>query len=734
MASRRTQRKREHSLDTAVKPRKLPPRPPSICRACWKGPFAAQLGLLGQPIKREDGDIGTYLGDLDALGGYSYSVRWAVLESRAKGGCQWCQLLSTHVQSEFPELTSDTQLRIVVGMESLDDLPIEYTPDAAQILSIYVNAIELLTGPVYADADDPAAAHIVLRSPVLDVGSPRVLALARACVEECLIQHESCREFSDPNTSLPTRVLDCTDPGHPRLLITKGRRGTYVALSYVWGEDQPHRTTLANISSYTNSIDLATLPQTIRDAIHVTHALGISFLWIDSLCIIQDSDADKQQEITQMRRIYRDAHLTVVAASARKVSEGFLQDRPANPDICHDAFPQITFPFICPPRPSAPGELPDSEATTWEVGTVHVAPQFQTLQIRPLYDRAREPISARGWCMQEYFVSPRSLIFASHTLLVRCQTTTRCVGGAFHSLSGDARLPPVLFRAEPVARGTEGWLPVRQAWLDVVRDYTGRAISVPADKLVAFGAVAGMFERVLRTEYLAGLWRDTLLLDLLWSKGGSRSVQHPRPAAYRAPSWSWASVDGEVVVNGAPYAAREDAVAEVVECRVVLEDDRLPFERVVGGFLVLHAPFLQCVLYAIDDLEQDAINYRVLLQSLRGGGSEEPVGEEGGPLVLVDTGSLIFAYIDSADDAKRAMDGSTTMWAVPLFQQEKRLEGLIIVPANLATAPTRSMLEASPYADTTDIYSRLGFFGFDHDADLHTLGWDNLPLAEFVLV
>ncbi|KAH9849259.1 heterokaryon incompatibility protein-domain-containing protein [Lenzites betulinus] len=732
MASHRNQRRREDSLNTAVKPRTNPPRPPSICQACWKGPFATQLGLFSPLITREDGDIGTSLRDLDVLGGYSYSVRWAVLESRAKRGCQWCQFLSTHVQSEIPELASNTQLRVVVGMDSMN-LPNECTPDGAQILSVYVNGIELLMGPVYADADDPAAAHIVSRSPVLDVGSPRVLALAKARVEECLIQHECCREFSEADAPLPTRVLDCTDPSHPRLVTTKGKRGAYIALSYVWGEDQPHRTTLANISSYTNGINLASLPQTVRDAIHVTHALGISFLWIDSLCIIQDSDLDKQEEITQMRHIYRNAHLTVIAASARKVSEGFLQDRSATPEIWHDAHPHIIIPFLCPP---VPGEPSDREATACRVGTVHIAPEFLSSQTYPLYDRTREPISARGWCMQEYFVSPRALVFASHTLLLRCQTTTRCIGDAFHSLYRDTRLPPVLFRADhdpgpthahSMQPGAPEWLAVREAWMAIVPDYTARAIGVPADKLVAFGAVAEMFQRVLRTEYLAGLWRNTLLLDLSWSKGVSHIVQYPRPVAYRAPSWSWASVDGEVVVDAAVYAKYEDAVAEIVECVVVLENAQLPFERVAGGFLVLHAPILGCVWYPVDD--GDTINYRVLLQNARGArincgvGSDkdEQVDGEYNVSETVDTGNLIYAYVDSADDAEKAMDGP--MWAVPLFQQEKLWEGLIIVPAD-SNPPTKAILETSP----------AGYFTFDREIDLHALGWDDLPFVEIVLV
>ncbi|KAI0653356.1 heterokaryon incompatibility protein-domain-containing protein [Cubamyces menziesii] len=131
---------------------------------------------------------------------------------------------------------------------------------------------------------------------------------------------------------LPTRLIDCSDLECLRIIeASPDMRGTYIALSYVWGEDQPHRTTEMNLSSYKVKIDPAILPRTILDAIHVTRALGIYLLWIDSLCIVQDSEKDLHHELARMRDVYRHAYLTIDAASAAKVSEGFLQDWDLNP-------------------------------------------------------------------------------------------------------------------------------------------------------------------------------------------------------------------------------------------------------------------------------------------------------------------------------------------------------------------------------------------------------------------
>ncbi|EIW52272.1 uncharacterized protein TRAVEDRAFT_84086, partial [Trametes versicolor FP-101664 SS1] len=148
---------------------------------------------------------------------------------------------------------------------------------------------------------------------------PHALALAKDCVDECARGHARCRALLASHESdalLPTRLIDCSDPSRPRLAPTDGLRGKYCALSYVWGEPQPHSTLTSNVHVYTAGINPANLPQTIRDAIYVTHELGMQYLWADTLCIIQDSGQDKRRELARMHRIYRDAHLTIIASDA----------------------------------------------------------------------------------------------------------------------------------------------------------------------------------------------------------------------------------------------------------------------------------------------------------------------------------------------------------------------------------------------------------------------------------
>lgn len=136
-----------------------------------------------------------------------------------------------------------------------------------------------------------------------------------------------------------------------------------------------------------------------------------------------------------------------------------------------------------------------------------------------------------------------------------------------------------------------------EAWMKIVENYSGRKASVESDKLVACAGIAEQFHRVLRSDYLAGLWRsDTLSIDLLWKPDHYEACT--RPTVYRAPSWSWAAVEGSIHRHSLRTLGLEDpptgVLVEIIDCQVTLEDDELPFGRVTGGILVLHGALIPC--------------------------------------------------------------------------------------------------------------------------------------------
>lgn len=131
----------------------------------------------------------------------------------------------------------------------------------------------------------------------------------------------------------------------------------------------------------------------------------------------------------------------------------------------------------------------------------------------------------------------------------------------------------------------------RQAWLSVIFDYTNRNITLSGDKLVALAGIVEEFHRVYNTEYIAGLWRKTLLLDLLWTRSSAYEIK-PRPTNYRAPSWSWASIDGLVEYQ---YLEEKTAKAngtiecEILSCHVLLAREDMPFGAVSAATLTLNS-------------------------------------------------------------------------------------------------------------------------------------------------
>jgi hypothetical protein len=157
----------------------------------------------------------------------------------------------------------------------------------------------------------------------------------------------------------------------PKLLITEGCRGHYVALSHCWGTlgKHPLRTTTDNLQEHISGISWSTLPKTFQDALKITRELGIDYIWIDSLCIVQDSEEDWRQESREMGLIYERARVTIAAAGAADSSpKCFILDRPS----------------------LIPTELPYHNASRRECGSFWIskAPRFSSPSCGPLRKRA----------------------------------------------------------------------------------------------------------------------------------------------------------------------------------------------------------------------------------------------------------------------------------------------------------------------------------------------------------
>jgi hypothetical protein len=156
----------------------------------------------------------------------------------------------------------------------------------------------------------------------------------------CDESHDCYKEY-DYEHEMPTRLLDVADPDNLKLVLSQDRTGQqsnkattqikrYIALSHCWGKTKPgeipsYCTTTKNIGTREKGFRTADLPQTFQDAVEVAQGLGIQYLWIDSLCIIQGDGGDWDQESKRMEGVYTSAYCTLAATSAVNSNSGFLK-------------------------------------------------------------------------------------------------------------------------------------------------------------------------------------------------------------------------------------------------------------------------------------------------------------------------------------------------------------------------------------------------------------------------
>ncbi|KAF2682280.1 hypothetical protein K458DRAFT_307726 [Lentithecium fluviatile CBS 122367] len=140
-------------------------------------------------------------------------------------------------------------------------------------------------------------------------------------LKECEESHDLCKE-SCRNSDLPQRVLDVSEDHTVKLISVQGRKGAYITLSNTWGTDAKYLLTATNKASLETGIPENTLPRTFMHAVQLERCLGISYLWIDALCIQQDSPHELDEQIAKMNNIFRRSSLTLFAGAGGTAHSG----------------------------------------------------------------------------------------------------------------------------------------------------------------------------------------------------------------------------------------------------------------------------------------------------------------------------------------------------------------------------------------------------------------------------
>jgi hypothetical protein len=280
----------------------------------------------------------------------------------------------------------------------------------------------------------------------------------------------------------------------------------YVTLSYCWGDRGNYWTTSSNILERMKEIVMDDLPGTIRDAVLITRELGLRYLWVDALCILQGlkdeaAQLDWQQHSAIMGDIYGNAFVTIAAAAAPHADSGIFHER-VLPRYC-----QVPF------------------------STGHQE-EFMDLCSDENRDcREEQPLSKRSWALQETILSRRVISYETGQIVWKCAEFMIREDG-----TGVPHYSSLLAAYTP-----ETWA---STWRRFVKTYSETKSTLEKDKLPALSGLVKVLQHSNRDEYLAGLWKNTLCDDLLWKYTDPRKVR--RPSRYRAPSWSWAALDGKV--------------------------------------------------------------------------------------------------------------------------------------------------------------------------------------------
>ncbi|KAL1848923.1 hypothetical protein Daus18300_013432 [Diaporthe australafricana] len=385
---------------------------------------------------------------------------------------------------------------------------------------------------------------------------------------------ESSTLFPAEQPARLLEILSSDDPDHlechsVRLIETNGRAYTYAALSYCWGEvaDTTWLTKRNTIQQHMQDIDLKSLPATIRDCLHIAASLSVQHVWVDSLCIIQDSASDWETESAKMGGIYRGALLTI-AASRSTSSNGGCFNRIKN-----------SFRFI----PFAEYTCVESRLCSGQTSRLYfpTGAGYASSQDFSYSEVYGSPLSKRAWVYQEQVLSRRTLYFAGSQLYWECD---HCRLSQDNSPQHGVRQYPVLTFSAPLSTSDV----VAQWYRGAVEEYTSRGLTNPDDRLVAISAVAKATFLNRRVRYVAGLWEDCILPGLCWHRDGKGQ----KNTASRCPSWSWASQLSRVTYRaltyryGEPYQDSSD-VAKVLNVQVV-SSEKNPFGHVHSGHITLH--------------------------------------------------------------------------------------------------------------------------------------------------
>jgi Heterokaryon incompatibility protein (HET) len=473
--------------------------------------------------------------------------------------------------------------------------------------------------------------------------------LIRGWIQNCTQNHRECSHFVQADDWLPTRLIDIgspTDIFGTRLIVPLEshpgmKMSAYVALSHRWKPEELGKLTSSNIHLYKQAIPFDILTPTFKDAILATRQLGVRYLWIDSLCILQDCQQDWLLESAVMGKVYERSYCNIAATAAAEGHDRLFVERD----------PALTSPFRLDIH--------------WKGHQQSYYCLFSGLWHLGI---TKTPLNRRGWVLQERLLSPRTLSFHTQLFwecreLQACETFPEGISktSSFEpdDVDDDSTLCSKSWRTE-LARSNDPYAP----WRKVVEQFTVSGLTKSSDKLSALSGIAERMGTSIGAKYLAGLWEQNLPFDLLWYiEKGRQANWEPsyRVSPYRgmsmhirchyqktltseAPSWSWASVEGRVhfpqgrldIAWGAPLlemrAVEPDSwpqygVRQVSNCAILVSGalEKIPDLAVLPEYMFSMFPGAgpACCIDDDEDLQSLVDLYALPVRAMRSVNGEE---------------------------------------------------------------------------------------------------------------
>ncbi|KAF1837432.1 HET-domain-containing protein [Decorospora gaudefroyi] len=545
-------------------------------------------------------------------------------------------------------------------------------------------------------------------SPDLTKLAGRTIQQIHRWLKTCNAQH-SCTGSGATAIEYPVRLIDVGTVDRPRVRLCDvadlPKPVTYVTLSHCWGKQRFYVLNETTEGELRVGIESCKLSRSHQQSIELTRRLGFRYIWIDSLCIIQDSPDDWASESVRMMTIYSNSYLTIAATASPDGTRGLFfprEDTDVDPVVFKlgaknaqngigsrhdtDTIELVRSVFQSMKMNSASGKeyTPGkydifyfTDASVWQDGV------------------PRSPLCQRAWCLQERVLSSRVVHFGEKQLLFQCQSMHAC--SRFPDGIPSILIPPSEKQANLSVRNV-----VREKrkseqnsrerayniWKGVVTTYSSCDLTFGKDKLVAISGIASYLgAHFAFGNYLAGIWSYRALDQLLWEAQRdvvSQSGDNFRSKDYQAPSWSWASVNCGVKFS----APRYPPLAELRKGYSTTKDPKQKFSEVKSGAVILHGVLIPTTSHQqMNQVIPSLTEFTTLLR-------------------LANTD----AYVEPAwDDWLDSRAQGLVCAPLAFMEPHKGVVGLVLLPTTTTTA------DLGDFPTALKTYRRAGMFSLHSD-------------------